>query len=114
MTDTAQIPLPTDLTDREALEWIYGYADTSVWSRREDTLKKALREVAVVARRSLERPRSFPPEDMGDVIDWLTDRLVNVYGENERTDFVMWLRRLADAERARSPSPSKQEGQPHD
>ena len=27
---------------------------------------------------------------------WISDRLVNVYGENENTDFVLKLRELAD------------------
>ena len=35
-----------------------------------------------------------------DFLDWLSDRLVNVYGESENVDFVLSLRERAKAGRA--------------
>ena len=31
-----------------------------------------------------------------DFLNWIADRLVHVYGENEHTDYVTHLRELAD------------------
>jgi hypothetical protein len=35
-----------------------------------------------------------------DFLDWIANRLVNVYGESENVDFVLALRRKANAARA--------------
>lgn len=44
---------------------------------------------------------SHEPEREGaDFLDWIADRLVNVYGESENVDFVICLRRRAAKARA--------------
>jgi hypothetical protein len=36
-----------------------------------------------------------------DFLDWLTDRLIHVYGENPGTDFVLRTREMANEARSR-------------
>ncbi len=44
---------------------------------------------------------SHEPEREGaDFLDWIADRIVNVYGESENVDFVICLRRRAAKARA--------------
>lgn len=41
------------------------------------------------------------PERGGpDFLDWIADRFINIYGENENTDFIICLRRRAQKSRA--------------
>ena len=41
-----------------------------------------------------------PEREGPDFLDWVADRLVNVYGESENVDFVICLRRRAAKARA--------------
>lgn len=38
-----------------------------------------------------------------DFIDWIADRMINVYGENEYYDFVIRLRQIAKEMREKKP-----------
>jgi len=39
--------------------------------------------------------------EKANFLSWLAERLVEVYGERPNTDFVQYLRRIADEERSR-------------
>ncbi len=56
-----------------------------------------LKTKIAILREALE-PHAYPSGP--DFLDWLADRLINVYGESPNIDFVLALQRKAAKQRA--------------
>ena len=89
-----------DMPDKIYLQVGYGDEGSHTWSAEKTDWEHEIQYTRTDLAQSLADALEGGPTYGPDFLEWIADRLVNVYGESDNVDFVLSLRLRAKQHRA--------------